>query len=585
MTAEQTRTQPHSSWLKRQAEAFRSRLAHADALPQLAILGCISGFLTAIVAILFRLSFELPLEFLLPDGSESFEQLPAYLRFLLPVGGALILGLIFHYTKPEHHSVSVGHVLERMQHHQAQLPAANGIMQFVGGAISLLSGHSVGREGPAVHLGAVSSSLMGQQLKLPNNSLRTLTACGVAAAIAASFNTPLAGVIFAMEAILMEYTIAGFIPVILSAVIGGVMSRIVFGNEPAFAIPLIEMGSLWELPFLVLCGLIIGLAAAAMLVLFRFTRSFKDRPVFLRLLVAGVLCGAVAIVVPQIQGVGYDTVEQAMLGELGLTLLVFIVVAKIIVTTVSIGLGVPGGIIGPNFVIGACLGGLLGMIGGLFSPAESSSSGFYAILGMGAMMGAVLNAPLAALIAVLELTYNPNILLPSMLVIVMASITCQMLTKQAGIFAMGRDLSSYNSPVFQMLNRAGVTSLMKNNFSHHSRYLPLSMADSLLTNKPDWIVIEDTGESKFILKPADLAVHLEQLKNKVPGDDHIIDLREIPGERWRLFPIHAQATLHEARLAMQQNNGRAVFVSQPAAPLMSEVAGIITKQDIDNFYQ
>ena len=490
-----------------------------------------------------------------------------------------------HFTKPEYHSVSVGHVLERMQHHQAQLPAANGLMQFVGGAIALISGHSVGREGPAVHLGAVSSSLMGQQLKLPNNSLRTLTACGVAAAIAASFNTPLAGVIFAMEAVLMEYTITGFIPVILAAVTGGVMSRIVFGNEPAFAIPLIEMGSLWELPFLVLCGVVIGLAASAMLLLYRHTQVFKHRPVLLRMLFAGVLCGAVATVIPQIQGAGYDTVEQAMLGELGLTLLAVIVIAKIVVTTISIGLGVPGGIIGPNFVIGACLGGGLGMIVGLLSPDHSSSSGFYAILGMGAMMSAVLNAPLAALIAVLELTYNPNILLPSMLVIVISSITCRMLTKQAGIFSIDQDLSSYKSPVFQMLSRSGVTSLMKNNFTHHSRYLPLKMAEPLLENKPLWIVIEDTGESKYILKSADLALHIEKLKEALPEEDHTIDLREIPGERWKLFPIHARATLQEALLTMQQNNGRAVFISQPSAPLMSEVAGIITKQDIDNFYQ
>jgi len=585
MAEEQQRKSLQSNWLSRQLNAFRSRLAYADALPQLAILGCISGFLTALIAITFRLSFELPLDFFLPEGSESFEQLPMHIRFLLPVIGAVILGLIMHFTKPEHHSVSVGHVLERMHHHQAQLPAANGLMQFVGGAIALLSGNSVGREGPAVHLGAVSSSWLGQQLKLPNNSLRTLTACGVAAAIGASFNTPLAGVIFAMEVVLMEYTITGFIPVILAAVTGGVMSRIVFGDEPAFAIPLIELGSLWELPFLVLCGLIIGLAASVMLLLYRHTQRFKNRPVFLRILFAGVLCGTVATVLPQIQGVGYDTVEQAMLGELGIMLLATIVIAKIFVTTISIGLGVPGGIIGPNFVIGACLGGALGIAGGLVSPDQASSSGFYAILGMGAMMGAVLNAPLAALIAVLELTYNPNILLPSMLVIIIASITCRMLTKQAGIFSIDRDLSGYSSPVFQMLSRSGVTSLMQNNFTHHSRYLPLKMAESLLENKPTWIAIEDPGEEKYILKSADLAVHLEELKQELMEEGHTIDLQEIPGERWRLFPIHARATLQEARLTMQQNNGRAVFISQPAAPLMSEVAGIITQQDIDNYYR
>ncbi len=582
---DQDRKTSHRGWLKRELDAFRVRLAHADALPQLAILGCISGLLTALTAIAFRLSFELPLEYFLPGDSESFEQLPTAARFLLPLIGALLIGLIMHYTKPEHHSVSVGHVLERLQHHQAQLPAANALFQFVGGAIALLTGNSVGREGPAVHLGAASSSLLGQRLQLPNNSLRALTACGVAAAIAASFNTPLAGVIFAMEAILMEYTITGFIPVILAAVTGGVMSRIVFGNEPAFSIPLIELGSLWELPFLILCGLIVGLTASVMLLLYRRTRQFKDRPALLRMLFAGLLCGTIAILLPQIQGVGYDTVEQAMLGELGLLLLAAIVIAKILVSTISVGLGMPGGIIGPNFVIGACIGGGLGVIGGYFNPEQASSSGFYAVLCMGAMMGAVLNAPLAALIAVLELTYNPNILLPSMLVIVIASITSRMLTKQLGIFSVGRDLRGYYSPVFQMLSRAGVTSLMKQNFAHHSRYLSRPMAESLLKEKPTWIVIEDAGEPKYILRSADLALHLKEQLLELLDEDTLIDLREIPGERWQLFPIHARATLQEALLAMQQNNGQAVFVSQPAAPLMSEVAGIITKQDIDNYYQ
>jgi len=244
----------------------------------------------------------------------------------------------------------------------------------------------------------------------------------------------------------------------------------------------------------------------------------------------------------------------------------------------------PGGMIGPNFVIGACIGGCLGIIGGYFSPEQASSSGFYAILCMGAMMGAVLNAPLAALIAVLELTYNPNILLPSMLVIVIASMTSRMLTKQLGIFSVGRDLTGYYSPVFQMLSRSGVTSLMKQNFAHHSRYLPQQMAAPLLENKPTWIVIEDAGEPKYILRSADLALYLQEQLLEL-ADDDIIDLREIPGDRWQLFPIHARATLQEALLTMQQNNGQAVFVSQPAAPLMSEVAGIITKQDIDNYYQ
>lgn len=573
-----------SRWLHNQLQTFRYRLAHADALPQLAILGCISGAITGIIAILFRLLCELPLAIALPAGSESFEMLPVATRFFLPIAGALIIGLIMNRTKREYHAVSVGHVLDRMQHHQAQLPLGNGLMQFVGGAIALLTGNSVGREGPAIHLGAVSSSLLGQRMKLPNNSLRILTGCGVAAAISASFNTPLAGVIFAMEVVLMEYTITGFIPIILAAVSGAIVSRVVFGSAPAFTIPALEMGSLWEIPFFVLSGLIIGLLASAMLRLYQHTDAFKEKPVLLRMLFIGLLAGTVAIFVPQIQGVGYDTVEQAMLGQMGFVLLLSIVVAKTLVSTVSISLGLPGGIVGPNFVIGACIGGCLGIAGGYLSPEHASSPGFYAILGMGAMMGAVLNAPLAALIAVLELTYNPNILLPSMLVIVIASITTRTATKVPSIFSIGHDRRDYSSPVFQMLSRAGVTSLMQKNFIPKSRHLSFTAAELLLENKPDWIVIEDVGEPKYLLRPADLARHLCEQQSMLPDDD-TIDLRKIPGERWQLHPIHARATLQEALLTMQQNNGHAVFVSRPAAPLMSDVAGIITKDDIDNYYQ
>ena len=197
------------------------------------------------------------------------------------------------------------------------------------------------------------------------------------------------------------------------------------------------------------------------------------------------------------------------------------------------------------------------------------------------MVGAVLNAPLAALIAVLELTYNPNILLPSMLVTVIATITCRMLTRMPGLFSIGRD--GYSSPRFQSLSRAGVTSLMKRDFISHSRHLPFERIDDLLKSKPQWIVIEDVGEPKLIMRPADLARYMEEQLALEP--DTTIDLQEIPAERWPIVPIHSRATLQEALLVMQQNDDEAVYVSQTAAPLMSEVAGIITRQDIDNYYQ
>ena len=153
---------------------FRQRLAHVDALPQLAILGVLCGALTGIVMLGFRGAIEVPLSFVLPGGdSENFEDLPVFARFALPVVGGLAIGFVLTRLSAENRSVGVTHVMERLSRHQGHLPLRNALLQFFGGALVLISGHSSGREGPAIHLGAASSSLLGQALELPNNSIRT----------------------------------------------------------------------------------------------------------------------------------------------------------------------------------------------------------------------------------------------------------------------------------------------------------------------------------------------------------------------------------------------------------------------------
>jgi len=563
---------------------FRHRLAHVDALPQLALLGIVSGIVTGIIAVAFRLAIEWPLEFFLPaQQSEGFESLSLEARLLLPLAGTVLLVLVMYRRSKAQRQCGVGHVIERYQQHQAHLPASNAIVQFVAGTLAAVSGHSVGREGPAVHLGATCSSLLGQKLGLPNNSLRIMVGCGVAAAIAASFNTPLAGVIFAMEVVLMEYTVTGFIPIILASVSGALISRVCFGDAPAFSIPALTMGSLLELPFLIFCGIIIGLASSVVLKLHKYILDLKTLSLTTRLLTAGILTSLAAAFVPQVMGIGYDTVEAAMLGDLSLALLLTIAATKLILSTATIALGVPGGSIGPTLVIGACLGGAMGIVGTSLSPENSASSGFYATIGMGAMMAGVLNAPLAALMTLLELTYNSAILLPAMLVIVIATITARLTSRLPGLFLIGRNPERYTSPVFQSLSRAGVTSLMTRNFIAHTPLLSFEQAEILLNQHPEWIVIEKDDE-RFILRPSDLAHHIQTMQIN-ESQHEAIDLLEIPGERWRLHPIHQRSTLQEALMLIREKNGFAVHVTQPNTAANSPVAGIITRDQIDNYYQ
>ncbi len=338
---------------------LRIRLSAHDEVTIMAALGLVSGLLAGVVILAFRFLVESTQSHILPDGStENFEALEPVFRLLLCIAGGLTTGLLFQTVSDRLRNVGIVHVMERLASYQGHLPLGNALMQFLGGAISIISGHSVGREGPGIHLGAAAGSQLGVRLGLPNNTVRTLTACGVAASIAASFNTPLAGVIFAMEVVMMEYTLYGFAPVILAAVSATTVTHLVYGNEPAFSVPEIQMLSLSELPLVLLTGLAVGLVAAAFnhSVVF-FSGRLVHWPPWLRMTVAGTLTGLLAMALPQIMGIGYDTVTAALLGELGLLTLIAIAAFKLLATTAGIGLGLPGGLIGPTLVVGATVGG------------------------------------------------------------------------------------------------------------------------------------------------------------------------------------------------------------------------------------
>lgn len=569
---------------------FRARLADVDALPQLAVLGLLSGLLAGGVIILFRLTIEHTQASFLPGGdTESYEALSATTRFLLPAFGGLLIGLIFHALNTAGGGgiqVGIVHVLERLTYHQSHLPLRNLVLQFVGAVISLVSGHSVGREGPGVHLGAASSSLLGQSLHLPNNSIQTLLACGAAASIAASFNTPLAGVVFAMEVIVMEYTIAGFAPVILAAVSATALTRFVFGAEPAFSVPALELASLYELPYLLVMGLVIGALAAWFIASLKWvTETSSKIVIWKRMTLAGVLTGLFALAVPEIMGVGYDTVNQAMLGQIGISLLLIVVLFKILATTIGLGLGLPGGLIGPTLVIGAAAGGLLGHLADMFLPGQVASPGFYAMLGMGAMMGATLQAPLAALLAMFELTANPNIILPGMLVVVMSGITSSHLFGRESVFLTllkARGLDMRSDPVAQSLRRVGVVSALNPSFIHSPRELTITAAENLLARQPLWIIIDEADKTPILLLAADLALFINTQQDDA---EQQIDLLEIPARRENTANIQQQATLQEALDLMNEKLVNALCVNVGLNNKTNEIIGTLTRKNVEAHYQ
>ncbi|MDX2300972.1 MAG: chloride channel protein, partial [Xanthomonadaceae bacterium] len=291
------------------------------------------------------------------------------------------------------------------------------------------------REGPAVHLGAAAGSLLGQRAGLDGRDLRTLVGCGVAAAIAATFNTPLAGVVFAMEVVLMEYSLAGFLPVIVAAVAGAAVGQLAFGDALSLPVGTLPAAGVRELPAVVAAGVVLGtLAATFSGLLLRIAGTTRPWPWPARLFAGGLATAAAGLVMPEVMGLGYDTIARAVAGDYGAGPLLAIAVLKLLATAAAIGCGLPGGLIGPTLVMGAAAGGVLGMAGAVLAPALVPAPGLCALLGAGAMMGATLQAPLAALTALFEMTGNPHVVLPGMLAIVTACLVSRELHGRDSIF-------------------------------------------------------------------------------------------------------------------------------------------------------
>lgn len=573
---------------------LRIQLAQDDALPLLALLGVLAGAFTSITILLFRLAIEGPLDAYLPGSDhENFEGLAAWLRFSLPLTGAMLVAALFHKLSTQSRIVGISHVLERIKHHQGHMPASNFVAQFVGGVICALSGQSTGREGPAVHLGAATGSIMGRKFKLSSSHIQLLLGAGVAAAISASFNTPIAGVIFAMEVIVRGYNLVSLIPIILASVTGALITRVFYGAEPAFTVPQLQMHSLLEFPFLIVEGLFMGALAALFIWVCVNTAQKSPKNLWLRFLIIGLLNGFIALLIPQIMGIGYDTVNLALIGQLPWIALFVFALAKLLITSLNLGLGQPGGAIGPMLFIGACAGGVIGEIGNYLAPDEASATGYYAMLGMAALMSACLQAPLTGLMTLLELTNNPNIILPGMLVVVIANLTASELFKQKALFPrllQLRGLSIDTTPVEQMLRRNSVLTVADKNVKTLNKFSSEDELKLALVGNPSSFVIYDEKHPIAIMAAADVAALLmneDQLDQwrETQEDKTVINLMAIPAQRRNCAAVYIQANLQEALDTMSDAQVDCLTVHHGNEVSVSTVMGVVEHDKIHHFYR
>jgi CIC family chloride channel protein len=394
----------------------------------LSVLAMIIGIATGGAIVLFREAIGLvQWSFFQTDAERLADHvagLPWWQVLLAPAVGGLIVGILVHRFMPSQRPHGVADVIEASALKSARIPLKTGFLAATVSAVSIGSGASVGREGPAVHFGAVIGAWFAENLKLSRPVARTLLGCGVAAAVAASFNAPLAGALFANEVVIGHYALSAFAPVVIASVLGTLISRSYYGDFPAFAIADHALVSFLEFPAMAILGLVCAVAAIAFVDLVKIMHRLAEKlpiPKWSRPALGGLIVGAIAIPLPHVLGIGYGVTESALAGVMPLALLAMIVVAKLVATAVSLGFGFGGGVFSPSLVIGATLGCAYGVLVTSLAPEISSNPGAYGVIGMGAMAAAVLGAPISTTLMVFEMTGNYGLTIAVMLAIVVGT--------------------------------------------------------------------------------------------------------------------------------------------------------------------
>ncbi len=400
--------------------------------PFLIVLSVIVGTAGGLSAVFFRWLIGFFQNFFWGLGDKVLAPLGSYHIIILPALGGILVGMLTTYVAREAKGSGIPEVMKAVALKDGIIEKRVPLVKALASAISIGSGGSVGREGPIVQISSGIGSSFGQVFRLPSNITKTLVGCGAAAGIAATFNAPISGVLFALEIILGEFKAITFSLLVISSVTASVIAQSLLGNYPAFKVPPYSLVSIMEFFNYLGLGVLASLAGLVFIKMLFFTEDLFNRikkiPVWLKPMVGGLIIGLIGLNIPEIFGVGYETIGAALDGNIALEALVLLLVIKMFATSVTIGSGGSGGVFAPSLFMGAVLGGSLGNILNYFYPSLTATPGAYALVGMGALVAATTQAPITAIIIIFELTRDYHIILPLMISCVIASLLASRLS-------------------------------------------------------------------------------------------------------------------------------------------------------------
>jgi CIC family chloride channel protein len=369
-----------------------------------------------------------------PGLVESFMELSWWARLTIPALGGLLAGLTLFLGMRWRGAVTTTDYMEAVVLGDGKISTRRSLVKCLSAMFTIASGGSIGREGPMVQLSSLVASIMGRLRHWSTPRLRLLVGCGAAAGIASAYNAPIAGALFVAEIVLGSVAMEFFGPLVFASVIATLTVRGFIGNDPIYAIPHFQLNSNWEiLPYLLL-GLFAGVVAPWFLRLLRAAERLAGRapiPVFLKMLVGGLIVGLLAVFHPEVCGNGYSTVNTILAGSRTWQIVAVILIFKVLATAATFGSGAVGGVFTPTLFVGASLGYLFGIVGGYMPLGLTSNPSAFALVGMGAFLAATTHAPIMAIIMIFELTLDYQIILPLMLACVVGYYTSVRIEKRS----------------------------------------------------------------------------------------------------------------------------------------------------------
>ena len=546
------------------------------------ILAALLGFLAGFASTFFRWMIEF-FESIFSVKGFSLAGIPPqtypFLLPLMPMLGGLFIGLICKYFPNAVKENGVHKVMYAVALNDGKVRKRTIASCAVTSSITIGSGGSAGREGPTVQIGAAVGSSIGQLLHLSTERMRVLVGCGAAAGIAASFNAPLAGVLFALEIILGDFAIHTFSPIIIASVIGTVTGRALEGNEVTFNVPVHELVHPTEIIFYLALGMLCGIVARLFTFMYFyiqqvFEEKLKTADIY-KPAIGGLIVGMISIFMPQILGNGYDVMEQALTGQMFWGLAFLLVFMKIICTSITLGSGGMGGVFAPSLFIGAMVGTAFGSSVHFIFPTLSASAETYSVVGMGAVAGAVMQAPLTNILMLFELTNDYTLILPIMATCIAASYTYQRFTKHSIYmqYLLNKGINIRHGREASIMNSIKVQDVMSTDITTIAQEMPFrKILETISYSKNFYFpVLDNKGDMTGILSFSDI--------REVIFEEQLGDLL-VAGElaNTKVYSLTPQQNLNDAMEIFSQLDVDQLPVVRSEDKL--KVIGMLTRGDM-----